>query len=363
MSNPVITPNMGLTEPGIGNTTSPTWAQDLNTDLSIVDGHNHAPGSGVQVNPSGLNINADLPFNGNNLTSLNSEVFKGAVVGTPSVLSVFTNGTDLFYKDINGNSIQLTKAGGPNAGTGNIQNLPSTPMGGAGISWVNSQSTFQLLADNGTSAANIDVGSAIIRYPGSYPTPSGNYIELRAPSSLATGFNIVFPATLPGASSFLSIDSSGNLAASIPTSQGIATGNIANGAVTFPKIQASNYVISGSSGNYTNSSGTHTVTNFNLTLVTSGRPVEVFIQGDTSGNYPFLINSTGDVQLNIFNVTTGAICNSLLQSGIRYPPSSFRFFDVSTVGLSQSFNYVIQVTPTAGTAQVFQCEMVVKEVI
>jgi hypothetical protein len=77
-------------------------------------------------------------------------VFAGAVSGTPSVLSLYSNGTDLFYKDVNGNAIRLTEAGGPTSGTGNIQGLPSNPTGDAGILWVNAQSTFQLLKDSGT---------------------------------------------------------------------------------------------------------------------------------------------------------------------------------------------------------------------
>lgn len=212
MTNTLVTPNMGLTEPGIGNVTSPAWAALINADLGLIDAHDHTPGKGVAISSGSINVNADFSFNGYNLLSVNSLDFSGAVTGTPATLSIYSNGTDFFFKDINGNSIQLTKAGGPNAGTGNIQNLPSTPTGGAGISWSNTQSTFQFLADNGTSAANIDVATVVVRYPGSYPTPSGNFIALQAPTSLASGYSLTLPS-LPASQKIMTLDAAGIIAA------------------------------------------------------------------------------------------------------------------------------------------------------
>lgn len=217
MPSNLITPNMFLTEPAIGNSLSPQWAQLLNADMGIIDQHNHSPGSGVQVPPDGLDINSDLTFQGNNLLALNSAVFNGAISGSPFNLSIYSNGTDLFFTDINGNAIQLTKNGGPNTSAGNIQGLPSTPTGGAGISWINAQSTFNFSDDSGTGQASIDVASIIIRYPGSYPTPTGNYILLEAPSSLATGYTLTLPPALQPDTGILQVNSSGVITNNIKT--------------------------------------------------------------------------------------------------------------------------------------------------
>jgi microcystin-dependent protein len=192
---PLVTANMGLTEPTVGGTISPSWALILNADFGIIDQHDHTPGFGVPIPPNGLNINADLTFQGNNLLDLNSAVFDGAVVGTPAVLSIYSDGTDFYFKDINGNAIRLTESGQPASSTGNIQGLPSTPVGNAGITWANSQSTFRMLTDAGVPGANVDMGTLILRYPGSYPSPSGNYIALEAPATLATGYAIQLPDT------------------------------------------------------------------------------------------------------------------------------------------------------------------------
>ena len=210
MPSPFVTPNMGLSEPAVGGTLSPSWALLLNADMGIIDQHNHTPGFGVQIPPSGLNINADLTFQDNNLLDLSSLVF-GTEPGSPANLSLYSNGTDLFYVDSTGHAIQLTANHQPNTSTGNIQGLPSSPDGNAGIAWVNSQSTFNLLADNGTLAANLNAGTIVLRYPGSYPTPSGDYIALQAPSGLATGYALTLPLALPGVTSVLTSDTFGNL--------------------------------------------------------------------------------------------------------------------------------------------------------
>lgn len=236
MPNFTLDPNMGFPIPTVGVDPSPTWANDLNAALTIIGAHDHTSGNGVAITPAALNINSDLSIQSHNLTFINSLEFAAAIVGTPTVLTAYTNGTDLFYKDVNGVAIQLTKAGGPNAGTGNIQNLPSTPSGGAGISWVNAQSTFQFLSDAGTVGANVDAGTYILRYPGSYPTPSGNFIALKAPASLATGFSITLPATTPASQSFLTMDNSGVVAAPIAFANGITASNIAPATITGTQI-------------------------------------------------------------------------------------------------------------------------------
>jgi hypothetical protein len=124
------TPDMDLTLPGIEGSSSPTpgpsWAADLNENFTIIDGHNHSSGSGAQINPSGIDINAALPFNdfpATELGWLNVPVIASGTAGSmagphgaPTVVptavdSIFTDGTDLWYKDGNGNYIQITKNG------------------------------------------------------------------------------------------------------------------------------------------------------------------------------------------------------------------------------------------------------------
>lgn len=386
MATPVITPSMGLTEPAVGATLAPGWAMLLNANFGILDQHNHTANQGVQIPPAGLNINTDLTMKGNNLIALNSAVFNGAVTGTPNFLSVYSNGTDLFYKDSGGNLIQLTKAGSPNAGTGNIQGLPSSPTAGAGISWVNGQSTFQMLLDAGTVGANVDMGTAILRYPGSYPTPAGNYIALQAPTSLATGFALTLPGTLPSsnqaiiltdtsggqtylplgsADQVLSVNSGGtalqygnvpgaSIAAGTITGTQIATGtvepgNISNIVLTQPTTTFSAFTVNTgfsstfSSGTFT-SSGT-TVTKF----LVQGNGSGSFIQGNygsgTGVECSISLNVNGNtVQIWTFkNRTNGAVTFGPVISW----PMSLYFID-STVRAANTYSYSV-VASVSGT--------------
>src|SRR5947209_20444971 len=60
---------LGVEPPGT------SWLELQNTSFDKVDQHSHAPGFGVPVPSAGLNINADLPFGGNNATALRSARF------------------------------------------------------------------------------------------------------------------------------------------------------------------------------------------------------------------------------------------------------------------------------------------------
>jgi hypothetical protein len=299
----LVTPNMFLTQPTVGDTTGGTSSSDygpiLNEDLSIIDTHNHTPGQGVQIPPSGLNINTNLSLQNNSLVNVNSIEYLGAVLGTPTILSTYTNGTDLFYKDVSGNSIQLTKAGGPNAGTGNIQNLPSTPIGGAGISWVNSTSTFQFLLDAGTVGANIESGSIVLRYPGSYPTPTGNFVALHVSSSLTSGYNLTFPAALPSVLSFVQMDTGGNLS-NLTTVGGITGSNIQSNVALAGNVTIGTSLTIGATTPITISGANLVIPGFNL--------------GSSSNS---ILTTTGPNQLLVGNAT-----GSSLRSAILFQPTN-----------------------------------------
>lgn len=345
MSN---SPNMGLPIPGVGTTSGPDYATDVNSSLTIIDQHNHSNGSGVQITPSGININAALTYNNNFAIGLSGLTLL-AQLSTPANNTIYESGVDLYYVDGNGNNIQLTKAGSPNAGTGNIQGLPSTPSGGAGVSWVNSSSTFRFFADNGTSQANLDAASIAIRYPGSYPTPTGNYIQLQAPSSLASGYPLILPA-IPASQKIMTLDNSGIISApyvvdnstieiSANTIQvkdlGITTAKLANGAVVDAKI--TNQSISG--GKLVNNTLTTTqisltagitpgqlqaatvANNGNMTFTAAGTPG--VWNSITNGTVTITTISGRPVWINFF-ANTGTFDDSFISTGATNAEVSFR---------------------------------------
>jgi hypothetical protein len=327
----VTTPNMNLIEPAVGNTLSPTWATNLNTDMSLIDSHDHSSGKGVLINPSGMFISLDLPFNSNNATSLRSSryVAQGSTLsGAADLICAYAVGTagDLYWNDNNGNKIQITASGNVAGSQGSISSLASP----AAATWVSGTATFVWTSTAGV-AANMDAGTLVVRYRGSYPSPSGNYIAIQAPAALASGYSITLPA-LPGAASFVQIDASGNLSNTIAVSHGITRANLA----------AVGQQVSSSSGTSTVSTNTYAaVTNLTVTITTTGRPVVVAIIGDGT-NSPNLIevnnasvagDNTGWIKIlrgstNIFETHIGT-ANVQVNYGSYLPASVFYIDSIS----------------------------------
>lgn len=283
-----ISPNMGLIIPGVGTEPGPTWASDLNSSLGILDQHNHSVGQGVQINTDGININADLPLNQNNLVSVKTVNFAALVSSlagaAPNLGCIYVAGNELVYNDEAGNVVTITNNGSVNAGAGSITGLPS---GTASASYSSGSSTFVWKSATSTPA-NMDGGSFIFREVVS----SANGVTVSSPTSLAASYGIKWPAGLPAQTSFMTIDTSGNIGDSwfpdgttiVINSNQVQAATVLDHGITPIKLQAmttgtsvavGNFAISASCGNFTTTSTGSAVTNLSVTLVTSGRPVKL----------------------------------------------------------------------------------------
>lgn len=199
------TPNMNLPVPVVGQEAGPQYAIDVNSCLTLLDQHNHAPGSGVQINPSGLDINSALSFNNNFATDMAGITFL-AQGSTPAVNTIYENGVDLYFVDGIGNNVRITQNGGIAGSPGSIANL--TPP--ASASYVSGSSTF-VWQSNTSIAANMDFGAAILR---NLSPNSTNSLTLQPPL-LTSNYSITLPY-LPASNSFLTINSSGVMSTSVP---------------------------------------------------------------------------------------------------------------------------------------------------
>jgi hypothetical protein len=209
----LLTPNMSLPESVIATDSGLVWEQNLNAALSIVDQHNHSPGSGVQINPAGLNINSDLPINANNLTLVRSVRFAPQSVplsGGLDIGVIYESGVDLYYNDGSGNQIRITQAGSVAGAAGTITGLPS---GTASASFGASTFTFQAAT---LTAANLDAASIILRNG----TASSFGLTLEPPNAMAYNYTLTLP-TLPLTTSFMTMDALGNMGTTIPIASGI----------------------------------------------------------------------------------------------------------------------------------------------
>ena len=214
-ANVIISPNMGMPVPVVGQDPGPDWANNINASLGIIDSHDHSPGHGVPVTPMGLNISSDLSFLGNNATNLRSSRYspQGSPLSLPADLgAVYVSGVDLYYNDENGNQIRITQSGSVNAGAGSISGLPS---GTASASFAGSTFTWQSATN---TPAIMNVGPLVI----GTNTASPKTVTLAPPGGLSANYNLTFPNGLPGSTSLLQTDNVGNM--SYPTTTG--TGSV-----------------------------------------------------------------------------------------------------------------------------------------
>jgi microcystin-dependent protein len=196
---------MSLPIPGVGTEPGPQYATDVDNCLTIVDAHTHNPGSGVQITPTGLNINADLSMQSNNLTLTRSIRFaaQGTTFSSGSDLGcVYEVGVDLYYRDGNGNNVRITQNGAVSGTPGSIANLVSP----ASASYNSSTQTF-IWQSAANTAANLDAGSVIIR-PISASAPG---VTISAPSGLGANYTLTLPSAPPSSTQALLMSSSGNV--------------------------------------------------------------------------------------------------------------------------------------------------------
>lgn len=344
MADNVISPNMGLVIPLVGQEAGPQYAQDVNTSLFSIDAHDHSPGSGVQITPQGLNINADLTLNSNNLIGVRAIQFDSQVAPLPAVSpdidALYVSGVDLYYNDGNGNQVRLTQGGNPAGGSGSITGLAPP----ASLSYSSGTSTFIFQSDV-NKAANLDAGSIILRKL----TTSSPGITLSPSSSLSSSYTITLPAVVPAGPAFLTMDASGNIGYQTTVGSGLAisgtTISVANGSITPGQLAPLNIIISSSSGaNTIHDSVSDPVPNLTCTITTSGQPVMLMLQcdgdpnpanagqinldgtGSGGGCSAYMIFNRGATELSrqLLSVKAGALSS--------YPVGGFTFIDTPAAG-------------------------------
>lgn len=207
------TPNMNLIQPEVSAAPGPGWATTINGDLSAIDSHNHTPGQGVQITPDGININSDLAFSNNNLTTVRSVNFtaQAATLSLPADLGcIYVSLKDLYYNDEDGNQVRITQSGSVTGSTGTITGLPS---GTASASYSAGTFTFQGATN---TPATMAVGPLVI----GRVVALSKTVTISPNSGQLADFGLTLPAALPGSTLPLTLDTSGNIAAGPATGTG-----------------------------------------------------------------------------------------------------------------------------------------------
>lgn len=103
------TPNFGFTKPVVSTTPDTTWASELNTNFDLADAVLY--GSGSPVPASGLNVNADVSWQGNNLTALRAARFNsqvGTLGGSNDKNEIYVVNGDAYFNNSAGTAVRLT---------------------------------------------------------------------------------------------------------------------------------------------------------------------------------------------------------------------------------------------------------------
>lgn len=211
---------MNLPVPVTGVDPGPDYANNVNTSLNTVDSHDHTTGKGVPITPQGMNINIDLPFNGNNAITLRSTRY--ALQGSPlngasDLACLYFSGVDLYANDANGDQIRLTQNGNIAGTSGSIANL-NPP---ASAAYVTGSGTF-VFQSGSNLPGNLDAASVTFRDQ----TVGSPGMTMNANAAIASNFDVTWLAAPPSSTMLLSMDSAGNISASSAPSQLTPTGSI-----------------------------------------------------------------------------------------------------------------------------------------
>jgi hypothetical protein len=376
----LVTPNMSLLLAIPGEEPGPQYADDNNQSYTIIDSHNHSPGSGVQITPAGMDISTNLNFQNNSPYNVASVVFSSPSTnsGLTTLYTAPQSGGgiyDLYYNDGAGNVIALTKGGQVNA---TIASIPGESYSGGTFTWKQGSGS--------TTPANFDIGSITIR-PNVAATTNG--VVLNPPSSISSQYDVQLPI-VPSVTSIMQLDTSGDMLATLVpdnstiviSSQtlqvGIITGtNIAPGTInasilapgtvtqnllaprsTGTIVPAGGVAVSPGSGAFSQSGGSqYSVPGTTVTITTTGRPVQLYFNAPLgSSGYLGITDDSGNavsvrLSVSIYNNVTGLVCfypietdinpapaNSL---GLIVPMSIISMLDMSVNGSAATYTYSV----------------------
>lgn len=366
------TPLMNLDLPTVGpsGTQGPDWATKLNSALTLIDSHDHTSGKGGPIPTVGLNINADLAFSGFNITGINSSRYQNlgsALVATADKNCVYVVGGELFFNDSAGTAVQLTSAGGINlTSIGAIGGDYSTSS--ASLNYSDTTKTFTFKRDASVTA-DIAAGSISIFEN----VASGKFVKLKTVTGLVADYDLTLPTALPASTLPIASTSGGVLSFSQVTQSMLAA------RATGSTVAAGGFAKSSSSGSFSTTSTTFVdVTNLTITITTTGRPVQLWLEsaavgtslsgtmritvagGGTSAQARLKLVRDGSndvVSFDFGQSSTGA------SSTIVFPASSAKFTDFVEAG---TYTYKIQVlgagdSVTDNTIDIVDCVLMAKE--
>lgn len=227
-------PSMGLTLPTRGSGGAGAWGDTLDADLALLDAHDHSSGKGARITPSGININADLPFSALWApTQLHRVQFSAIAVssltGSQRKSLFVSDGTgglvsnELYYLTNAGASVQITSGSTLNVGT--FAGTIGGDYGGVGaqLNYTDSSKTYDFKESTADSHGWARVQCGGIRLI-EFNTTETFFVAHIAPTALAGSYTVTWPTALPASTNPMFIDNTGQVSfPSAPTFPGLVT--------------------------------------------------------------------------------------------------------------------------------------------
>jgi len=188
-------------------TGGPAWATNIESDLVLIDQHDHSLGKGVPIPVSSLNVNGDLSMSGFSVVNLLTTDYNSQPATLIATSAVYVVNGDLYYNNGSGIPIRITAGTAVNvAGVGGITGLAGTL---AAVTYSDLTKTFTFTQD-ANKTANIIAGTLTLSEPG---VIGPSLINLKSPIALAGSYDITLPTALPVTTKYLQIAPTGQLIA------------------------------------------------------------------------------------------------------------------------------------------------------
>ena len=330
-----------ISKPAVGVDTGPTWAENLNTSLDAIDGHDHSTNKGVRITPAAVNINADLEFNQNSASELKNVIFDSSVTAATTSYSLYQASGNLYWRNGSGTAVQVTIGAAVNSGAGSISGMSGTD---AGASYTDSSKTFNFFTDSGNSDYGKMAHADLVLFKFSDDnTADTDYVTIAANAGVSGSSGTIYVPSENG--TFLTTATSYAGAISIATSSSNA--NIALNPHGTGEIVIGN----GSASAKVTSSGTQDLVLDTNAGTNSG---SITITDAADGNIAFAPNGTGEIVIGSGSasgkITSSGAHDLVLDTNAGTNSSSITITDAANGNIALNTNGSGEVVVGSGSA-------------